>query len=53
MKNIDKKTEEALFRLYEALPCKAVFKYEEHLLHLFFIIKGFIFRKGMAMEGNK
>jgi hypothetical protein len=30
-----------------------VFKYEEHLLHLFFIIKGFIFRKGKAMEGDK
>jgi hypothetical protein len=25
-------------------------KYEEHLLHIFFIIKGLIFRKGQAME---
>ena len=51
MKNINKRSEESLFRLYEALQCKAVFKYEDHLLHLFFIIKGFIFRKGKAMEG--
>jgi hypothetical protein len=53
MKSINQKMEAALTQLYEALKVKSMLKYEDHLLHLFFIIKGFIFRKGKAMEGEQ
>jgi hypothetical protein len=43
--------EEALGGFYEAFGVKPVRSYEEHLLHVFFIIKGLIFRKGQTMEG--
>lgn len=39
--------------MYEAFRVKTVSRYEEHLLHLFFIIKGLIATKGLALEGRE
>jgi hypothetical protein len=37
-------------KVYEALNCKSINVVEEHLLQLFFIIKGFIYQKGQNIE---
>lgn len=37
--------------MYESFKLNSVEKYYEHLLHIFFIIKGLIARKGQALEG--
>jgi len=39
-------------QLYKTLQIKPVHRYEEHLLHLFFVVKGLIFTKGKVMEGD-
>lgn len=41
-----------LIKMYETFRLTTVNKYQEHLLHLFFIIKGLIGRKGQALEGT-
>lgn len=40
-----------LHKMYESFKLNSVEKYYEHLLHIFFIIKGLIARKGQALEG--
>ena len=37
-------------QLFEALGISGADGYQQHLLHLFFAIKGLILRKGAAME---
>jgi hypothetical protein len=44
--------EDMMQQLYKTLQIKAVKRYEEHLLHLFFVVKGLIFAKGKVMEGD-
>jgi hypothetical protein len=51
-KQLSRLQEETLIGFYEAFGVRPVKKYEEHLLHIFFIIKGLIFRKGQAMENG-